>query len=106
MNKKGRVKRLLEEISLNNDKVVDVYTLDTCPSCKSIKNKFDKLGVNYVTTDVNEDSDKWGDLVSETGEEFVPQITVNGKAIKDFENVNELLSKTITEMIGRKIILK
>ncbi len=107
MNKiKPSVKRLLESIERNNNKEVNVFYLDGCPSCKSIKSKFDKLGVSYTTTDVNEETERWNDLVKETGEEFVPQVTVSGKAIKNFENVNELISKTISEMIGRKVILK
>lgn len=102
----SKTKRLLEDIKRNNSKEVNVFYLDGCPSCKSIKNKFDRLGVIYTSTDVNENDEKWGELVKETGEQFVPQVTVNGKAIKGFENVNELISKTITEMIGRKVILK
>lgn len=48
----------------------------------------------------------WDKLESMGGSEYVPQVMVESNLIKDYSNVNELLSKTISEMINRKVILK
>jgi hypothetical protein len=40
------------------------------------------------------------------GSEYVPQMMVEGSLITGYDDVNQLLSKTISEMIERKVILK
>ena len=34
-------------------RIIRLYTLSTCPFCKSLKKKLDDLGVEYIHTDVD-----------------------------------------------------
>ena len=48
-------------------------------------------------------------MLSETGgSDFVPQVEVEGYLIKEdeYETVNELVSKTLSRLLERKIIIK
>ena len=103
-----QIKRLLKEIEDNNDKRVQVYSLKGCPACEEYKGKLDKIGVQYENVEMNGNDDMWTKLEEMGGSEFVPQVMVEEYLIKEneYDNVNGLVSKTLTKMVGRKIVIK
>jgi glutaredoxin len=103
-----KVKRLLNEISDNSNKKVYVYALDGCPACEELKSKLDKMGLVYETVIMNGNKTMWDKLSEMGGSEYAPQVQVEGYLIKEneYDTVNELISKTLTNLIGRKIIIK
>ena len=103
---KPQIKRLLEDIENNSNKKLTLFSIEGCPACEEFKKKLNKLGMMYENVDMDETDGMWEKLESMGGSDFVPQIMVENHLVKDYEDVNELLSKTITEMVGRKIIIK
>ena len=101
-----QIKRLLEDITNNNQKVLTVYSIEGCPACEEFKTKLNNLDIVYETVDMENNDTMWEQLASMGGSEFVPQITIDDTLIKEYADVNELLSKTISEIIERKVILK
>ena len=102
-----KVKQLLKEIEESDKKVV-LYTLDGCPACEELKTKLDKMGLVYETVIMNGNKAMWDKLSEIGGSEYAPQVQVEDYLIKEdeYDTVNELISKTLTNMIGRKIIIK
>lgn len=102
------IKRLLTEIEENNHKEVIVYSLPTCPSCIDLKKKLDKINVQYETVNMEGNEKMWDELKSNGGSEYVPQVEVDGYLIKEneYKDVNELISKALSNMVGRKIVIK
>jgi glutaredoxin len=102
-----KVKQLLKEIEESDKKVV-LYTLDGCPACEELKTKLDKMGLVYETVIMNGNKLMWDKLSEMGGSEYAPQVQVEDYLIKEdeYDTVNELISKTLTNMIGRKIIIK
>ena len=103
---KPQIKRLLEDIKRNSNKELTVYSIKGCPACEEFKSKLNKLDIVYENVDMENNEVMWDKITSMGGTEYVPQITVDNKLVKDYEDVNHLLSKTISEMINRKVILK
>ena len=107
MNKNNpQIRRLLEDIRSNHNKKLTVYSISGCPACEEIKTKLNKLDVVYENVYMENNNEMWAKLESMGGSEFVPQIIVENTLIKDYEDVNQLFSKTISEIINRKVILK
>jgi len=102
-----KVKQLLKEIEESDKKVV-LYTLDGCPACEELKTKLDKMGLVYETVIMNGNKLMWDKLSEMGGSEYAPQVQVEDYLIKEdeYDTVNELISKTLTNTIGRKIIIK
>jgi glutaredoxin len=107
MNKNNpQIKRLLEDINANKDKELVLYSIPGCPACVEFKDKLGKLEITYESVDMEDNDEMWKKLGEMGGTEYVPQISVGGNLVKDYQDVNELLSLTISEMINRKVILK
>lgn len=107
MNKNNpQIKRLLEDINSNKEKQLTVYSINGCPACEEFKTKLNKLDIVYENIDMENNDVMWKKLEEMGGSEFVPQIMVETTLIKEYQDVNELLSKTISEIINRKVILK
>ena len=102
------VKQLIKEINENNDKKVVVYALDGCPACEELKTKLEKVGVVYENVVMNGNDKMWDKLDKMGGSEFAPQVQVEDYLIKEeeYETINELIGKTLTRMLGRKITIK
>jgi|TARA_R110000803_G_scaffold13218_3_gene37299 glutaredoxin len=101
-----QIKRLLEDINQNSNKQLTVFSIKGCPACEEFKGKLGELGIRYENVDMEGNEKMWKKLEDMGGSEFVPQIMIEGNLIKDYQDVNELLSKSISEMIERKVILK
>jgi len=102
------IQKLMEDIELNKDKKITLYTFKTCPACVELKKKLNKINVLYEEVDMEDNDLMWKTLEGEGGSNFVPQVRVEGYLIKEneYDNVNELVSKTLTNMIGRKVVIK
>jgi glutaredoxin len=103
-----QIERLLKEIEDNKDKKITIYTLESCPACIELKRKLDKINVVYENVDMKGNDAMWKQLENMGGSEYVPQVEVEGYLIKEneYDNINELISETLTKVIGRKIIIK
>lgn len=103
-----QVKRLIEEIQENNHKKILVYALDGCPACEELKNKFEKIGLQYESIKMNGNDEMWAKLSDMGGSEYAPQVQVEDYLIKEneYDNVNDLISCTLTNLLNRKIIIK
>jgi glutaredoxin len=99
--------RLLNEIRDNSYKEVIVYALEGCPACSELKTKFDNIGLTYETVIMNDNEVMWSKLEEMGGSEYAPQVQVDGYLIKEeeYDDVNELISKTLTNLLGRKIVV-
>jgi glutaredoxin len=109
MNKENpQVKRLLEDIEKNSHKKVIVYALEGCPACEDLKDKFEKMGLVYETVIMNGNQEMWDKLDEMGGSEYAPQVQVNDYLIKEneYNDVNQLISQTLTNLLERKIIIK
>ena len=101
-----QIERLLEEIKKNSNKNVTLYTMDHCPACKQLKEKLDHLNIYYENVEMDGNDDMWKWLKENGGQDYVPQANVEGKLLSDFNEINDLIGMIISEMIGRRIIIK
>lgn len=104
---KESIKKLLKEIDDNSHKEVIVYALEGCPACEELKKKFDNIGLTYENVIMNGNENMWKELEEMGGSDFAPQVKVEGYLIKEeeYDTVNELISRTLTNLLGRKIIV-
>lgn len=101
-----QIQRLLEEIKNNNNKNIVLYTMEHCPACKQLKERLDYLDIHYQNVEMDGNDEMWKWLKEEGGKDYVPQANVEGKLLSEFDEINDLISMIISEMIGRKIIIK
>jgi glutaredoxin len=103
-----QIQKLLKEVEENNHKDVVVYSLKSCPSCIELKEKFGKINLTFEEVDMEGNDKMWSDLESMGGSEYVPQVEVDGYLIRkeEYEDVNELISKTLSNLVGRKVVIK
>jgi glutaredoxin len=109
MNKNNlQVKRLLQEIKDNSHKNVKIYSLSDCPACIELKEKVEKIGLVFENIDMGGNDEMWDKLEEMGGSDFVPQVEVEGKLIKEgeYETITDLISKTLSMLLERKIIIK
>jgi glutaredoxin len=106
MSENAQIQKLLQEIKLNNDKDIVLYTMEHCPACKDLKGKLDHLNINYSNVEMEGNEKMWEWLKENGGKDYVPQVNIEGKILNEFEEVNDLVGMVISEMIGRKIIIK
>jgi len=101
-----QISKLLEEIKENNHKEVIVYTMSHCPACNELKTKLDHVGIYYENIEMEGNDKMWSKLKEEGGADYVPQVRISGKLIYEFEEINDLMGIVISEMVGRRIIIK
>lgn len=104
---KDKIKQLLQEINDNSYKKVTVYALEGCPACEELKKKFNNIGLVYENVTMNGNDDMWKKLHEMGGSDFAPQVQVEGYLIKEdeYDDVNQLISETLTNLLGRKIVV-
>jgi len=101
-----KVQQLLQEIKNNTDKKITLYTMTHCPACKELKRKLDHLKIVYENVEMEGNESVWAVLRKEGGKDYVPQVRVNDVLLHEFEEINDLVGMVISEMVGRKIIIK
>lgn len=106
MSEQNKIQKLLQEIKLNDYKKITLYTMDHCPACKELKKKLEHLNINYENVEMDGNEGMWKQLRERGGEDYVPQAEVEGLLLSKFEEINDLVGMVISEMVGRKIIIK
>jgi hypothetical protein len=66
------------------------------------------MGLVYETVIMNGNQEMWDKLDEMGGSEYAPQVQVNDYLIKEneYNDVNQLISQTLTNLLERKIIIK
>ena len=100
-----QIQNLLEDIKNNSDKSITLYTMEHCPACNELKRKLDHVGIMYEFVEMEGNTEMWDYLKKIGGQDYVPQVMVEGKLITEYGEVNELISKVISEMVGRRIVI-
>jgi len=105
---KDKIFKLLKEIKDNDYKNISVYALSGCPACDELKKKLDNIGITYEEITMNGNDDMWTQLEEWGGSDFAPQVKVEDYLIKEdeYETVNGLISKTVSLVIDRRVVLK
>ena len=76
---------------------VTIYTMSTCPYCRSAMRYMDKIGQPYTNRDVERDPDAYEDYLDKTGGRAgVPVIDVDGKILQgwDRDRLDALLGRS------------
>ena len=60
---------------------VTVYTTESCPYCKLVKEYLDEKGVEYKNVDVANDSAAANEMVKKSGQMGVPVVDIDGVII-------------------------
>ncbi len=66
-------------------KNVVVYSTPTCSWCNTIKNYFKEHNINFRDIDVSRDAKAAEEMVKRSGQQGVPQTTINGEVIVGFD---------------------
>ena len=75
---------------------VTIYTNETCPYCKQIKEVLTKNNIEFENILTKADSEEWQSIVDFTGMATVPTIYFNGEYLvpgRDFGNADLLLKR-------------
>ena len=75
-------------------KKITVYTNETCPYCKQIKEELTKNNIEFENILTTDDPEEWQSIVNFTGMSTVPTICMNGEYFvpgRDFGNANLLI---------------
>ena len=75
-------------------KKITVYTNETCPYCKQIKEELTKNNIEFENILTTDDPEEWQSIVNFTGMPTVPTICINGEYFvpgRDFGNADLLI---------------
>jgi glutaredoxin len=75
--------------------IIKIYTNETCPYCKSIKEELDKKDIKFINMDTIEYKAEWQIIVNLTGMPTVPTIEYNDEYFvpgRDFGSPQQLIS--------------
>jgi glutaredoxin len=75
-------------------KKITVYTNETCPYCKQIKEELTKNNIDFENILTTNDPEEWQSIVNFTGMPTVPTICMNGEYFvpgRDFGNADLLI---------------
>jgi glutaredoxin-like YruB-family protein len=70
-------------------KEIIIYSTETCPYCKMVKQYFDENKIKYVDLDVSRDEKAAEEMIKKSGQMGVPVIDINGQIVVGFDK-NEL----------------
>ena len=74
---------------------IEIYTNETCPYCKSIKEELTKADIKFDNKFTNENEEEWQKIVNLTGMPTVPTIKYGDDFLipqRDFGNPQNLIS--------------
>ena len=74
---------------------IEMYTNETCPYCKQLKEKLTKKNINFENKLTSDFAEEWQDIVNLTGIPTVPTIKCNDEYFipgRDFQNPQQLVS--------------
>lgn len=76
---------------------VRLFTTQTCPYCKFVKEFFQEKGIQYSEIDVAEDPAAANEMVKLSGQMGVPVVEINGKIIVGWNKA------ALEEALGKKV---
>ena len=71
-----------------------IYTNETCPYCKQVKEELNKNGIGYKEILTTEDKEEWDKISSLTSMPTVPTLECEGRYLvpgRDFRSANHLI---------------
>ena len=74
---------------------ITIYTNETCPYCKTIKETLEKEGIKFKEKSVTKFAEEWQDIINLTGMATVPTIKYNDEYFiptRDFSNPQQLIA--------------
>ena len=74
---------------------IEIYTNETCPYCKSIKEELTKADIEFENKFTNENEEEWQKIVNLTGMPTVPTIKYGDDFLvpqRDFGNPQNLIN--------------
>ncbi|PKN80609.1 MAG: NrdH-redoxin [Candidatus Cloacimonetes bacterium HGW-Cloacimonetes-1] len=76
------------------DKKIIVFSTPTCSWCVKVKQYIKQKGYTYKDVDVSKDERALQDMIRKTGQQGVPQLWINGKAVVGFDRakIDQLLN--------------
>ena len=78
-----------------NMKKVTIYTNDTCPYCKQVKENLTKEKIKFKEKDTLKNENEWREIVSLTGMPTVPTILYDEEYLvagRDFQNPQQIVN--------------
>jgi len=75
---------------------ITIYTNETCPYCKQIKEELTKNKIEFENILTSSDTEEWQAIVNFTGMATVPTICFNGEYLvpgRDFGNADNLIKQ-------------
>lgn len=69
---------------------VVMYSTKFCPFCMRAKSLLKSKNVEFENIDVGNDKSLWQKMEKLSGQNTVPQIFINGKALGGFDDINYL----------------
>lgn len=74
---------------------VKVYSTETCPWCKKVKEFLGEKGVEFEDIDVSKDQEAVKEMMEKSGQMGVPVVDINGTIIVGFDQakIEEALKK-------------
>jgi glutaredoxin len=76
-------------------KKVTIYTNETCPYCKQIKESFTNEKIKFKEKDIRKNEEDWQEIVSLTGIPTVPTILYDEEYLvagRDYQNPEQLIN--------------
>jgi len=73
---------------------IRIYTNETCPYCKQIKEELTKNNIEFENVLTSDEKDNWQAVVNLTGMPTVPTLNFNGNYLvpgRDFGNTDSLI---------------
>ena len=73
---------------------ITIYTNETCPYCKQIKEELTKNNIEFENILTTNDPEEWQSIVNFTGMPTVPTVCINGEYFvpgRDFGNADLLI---------------
>ncbi len=74
---------------------ITIFTNETCPYCKAIKQELQEHGIKYTEQPTKKDSFEYQQIVNLTGMNNVPAIVINDEYYipgRDFQNAQHLIN--------------
>ena len=74
---------------------IEIYTNQSCPYCKSVKEELEKKDIKFINMDTTEHEAEWQDVINLTGMPTVPTIKCGDEFLvpsRDFSNPIHLIN--------------
>ena len=73
---------------------ITIYTNETCPYCKTIKDKLKESSIEFIEKDIVKSKEKWEEIYNLTGMPTTPTIEIDGEFLvpgRDFQQPEHLV---------------